>query len=308
MNALTPIEASEEPGVDIVALFEATPEDAARLVLQDRAKADAFYAACVAKVEAFTHDLSTQKGRDATRAFANKSTTTKTTIEKAKLGLTEDWRRQTSAVNAAGKDLAAKFADLAIVARKPLTDWEAAEADRKARVQAIFTQLETAPVVGMADTSETLTKRLEEIRALTFGEDFEAEHKESAERLQRTATDALTTAVARAKQAEQDARDLAAFRATQPVAAAPQPPHVAASTSSATLSQTFAPAAAVPTQAAPPPRSVSPDDSVTMFNAAKASLASVCGLDEAAAHRVAFAIARGDVAHVTFTMETRNAG
>ncbi len=300
MNAITPVEASAEAGADILAEFEAD----AGIVLQEEKKAAAFYAACAAEVDAHTPDLTTDTGRKAIASLAYRSNTRKAAIDKARLGLTEGWRKQTAAVNAAGKVAEAKLNDLAVKARKPLTDWEKAEADKKARAEAAFKFLQDAPVVLLNDTAATLEARLQAVRDYLLPNDFEPEHRDACERLRATAIAALTTAIAEAKQKEQDAADLKRLRDAEAerLAAAPAPAAVA-------HGETVAFSAPPPAPTAPPsPPPPEPSALLTALGLAKADLMKVCRLDEETAKAVVLAIGRDQIAHLTLTLESRNAG
>lgn len=303
MNAITPAVASTEPNADILAEFEVD----AGIVLQDEKKAAAFYAACAAEVDAHTPDLTTDTGRKAIASLAYRSNTRKAAIDKARLGLTEDWRKQTAAVNAAGKVAEAKLNDLAVKARKPLTDWEKAEADKRARAEAAFKYLQDAPVVLLNDTAATLEARLQAVRDYLLPNDFEPEHRDACERLRATAIAALTTAIAEAKQKEQDSRDLAAFRASQ-AAAAPPPAEVLAYPVNPLASPAQAFVAPAPAAPAPEPAPVTQDEALAALNRAATALVSTCGIDLKTARRVVTSIGRGEVPHLTFSPETRNVG
>lgn len=298
MNAITPVEASAEPNADILAEFEVDPA----IVLQDEKKAAAFYAACAAEVEAHKPDLTTDTGRKAIASLAYRSNTRKAAIDKARLGLTEGWRKQTAAVNAAGKVAEAKLNDLAVKARKPLTDWEKAEADKKARAEAAFKYLQDAPVVLLNDTAATLEARLQAVRDYLLPNDFEPEHRDACERLRATAIAALTTAIAEAKQKEQDAADLARLRAQEAERQAAAPPPAVAAPGEAV------PISAPPPPAAPAPAAAEPTALMAALGRAKADLMKVCGLNEATAKAVVLAIGRDQIAHLTLTLESRNAG
>lgn len=300
MNAITPIEATDNPAADIVALFEADP----KIVLTDKAKADAFFAAVKAEVEAHVPDLTTANGREAIGSIAYKVTRSKTAIDKARLDMTADLRKEVDRINKVGKEEEARYAALAIAARKPLTDWEAAEKARKARIQDAFDFLQSAPLAQPGDTSERLAARLAQVQAASFGDDFEAEHKEAAERLQRIAIDALTTAIERAKQAEKDAADLAAFRAAQAAQAAAAAPTAQAESAAPTASTETLVAPPAP----PPPPPASPSETAIILGRAKTGLMEACGLDEDTAKRVVLAIARGQVANLTITRENPHVG
>lgn len=299
MNAVTPIDAATEPHAAILAVFEANPA----IVLLDQAKAAAFYAASAAEVEAHTPDLTTDTGRKAIASLAHKIRVRKAAIDKARLALTKGWRDQTAAVNEAGRIAEAKYQDLENKARKPLTDWERAEADKKARAEAAFKFLQDAPVVLMTDTSATLAARLEQVRAYLLPNDFEPEHRDACERLRATAIAALTTAIAEAQQKEKDAADLARLRALDAERQAAE----------ASSSNPAAPASTQVTPEVPPPppapqRTATEDESIAAMSRAKAGLMARCGLDEGAARSVVLAIARGEVPHLIITLETRHAG
>lgn len=306
MNAVSPITpAAPTEAADIVALFEATPS----IVLLDKEKGAAFFAAVKAEVDAYPHDMSTTKGREATRALAAKVTTTKTTIDKARLALTEGWRKETARVNAAGKEAEAMYAALAAEARKPLTEWEAAEAAKRAKIQGTFDRLQAAPVVQLGDTSTTLAARLSDIRAVEFDADFEAEHRQACERLRSTAIDALTTAIARAEQAERDAADLQRLRDAEAArqAAAP-PPEIEAVPHPALAASPMVASEPAPVPVSAPVRSASEEETLAVLGRVKLGLMDACGLDEPTARRVALAVARNQVPHLTINLETRHAG
>ncbi len=296
MNALTPIEAATD-AVAILAEFEAD----AGIVLQDEKKAAAFYAACSAEVDAHTPDLTTDTGRKAIASLAYRSNTRKAAIDKARLGLTEGWRKQTAAVNAAGKVAEAKLNDLAVKARKPLTDWERAEADKKARAEAAFKYLQDAPVVLLNDTAATLEARLQAVRDYLLPNDFEPEHRDACERLRATAIAALTTAIAEAKRKEEDAADLQRLRDAEAARLAAAPAPVESSPSAPAVS----PQAYTPAPPPAPPAPASEDQTRVVLGRIKTDLMSACGLDEATARRVTLALAGGKIAHITVTLETQ---
>jgi hypothetical protein len=209
MNALTPIEQSTETP-DIVALFEASPS----IVLLDKDKGEAFYAAVKADVEAHVPDLTTAKGRDAIKALAYKVTRTKTAIVAAGKELTAEWRKQTEKVNAARNDAEERFAALAEAARKPLTDWEDAETARQDRIKTVLERLQSAPGLLVGDTSETIAARLAEVEAVVIDDAFD-EYQEAGEKLRATAVAALTALLSRARQEEADRAELERLRAAE---------------------------------------------------------------------------------------------
>lgn len=209
MNALTPIEQSAETP-DIVALFEASPS----IVLLDKDKGEAFYAAVKADVEAHVPDLSTVKGRDAIKALAYKVTRTKTAIVAAGKELTAEWRRQTEKVNAARNEAEERFEALATTARAPLTEWETAEKTRQDRIKSVLERLQSAPGLLIGDTSETIGARLAEVEGVVIDDTFD-EYQEAGEKLRATAVAALTSLLSRARQKEADRAELDRLRAAE---------------------------------------------------------------------------------------------
>ena len=105
---------------NIVLQVEHRPE----IVLLDEKKAELLFAHIEAEVEGFEHDMTTAKGRDATRALAAKVTKAKTTVDAARLKLTEDARAKIKTINESGATIKERLIGLAEKARAPLTAWE----------------------------------------------------------------------------------------------------------------------------------------------------------------------------------------
>jgi len=75
-------------------------------------------------LESFEHDMSTAKGRDATRALSSDYSKAKAALERAADTLTEDARKLVKSVNAVKKDVSERCAAYRDQARQPLTDYE----------------------------------------------------------------------------------------------------------------------------------------------------------------------------------------
>ena len=160
MNA----QAKIEPGTDIVAAIEQSPQ----IALLDPVKYSAFFARVKAETEKLVPDTSTTKGRDEIRSMANNVVKTKTAIDKARLTLTSQWRDQTNQVNAAGKVIEAELKQLAADVRKPLTDWETAEDARKDQCRTVISGIKNAMAVGLEDTAAEVRARGASVYGLTF--------------------------------------------------------------------------------------------------------------------------------------------
>lgn len=97
--------------------------------------------------EARSHapDLTTAKGRDAIKSLAFKVSRTKTALDAAGKDLNEEARAQINAVDAERRMVRERLDKLRDEVRKPLDDWEAAEAARVDAIKARLDRLRTAP-------------------------------------------------------------------------------------------------------------------------------------------------------------------
>ena len=198
-----------EPGTDIMVAVEHEPG----IVLLDRHKADDFLDRMKAAVADFQPDTGTVSSRKLIAAEAFKITQTKTAIDRARKGLTEQWRTQTNAVNAAGKDIWEKLEALAIDVRQPLTDWEAAEKNRINRCNSNIGAFNLAGIITQEDTSESVRDRGAAIWAIDLPEDEFQDLLPVAREAKERAIAALTAARARLCQEEHDRAELAKLRA-----------------------------------------------------------------------------------------------
>mgnify|MGYP003385566499 CR=1 FL=1 len=96
------------------------------------ADTDGILAEIARKVNAFKPDVSTVKGRDAMRSLAAEIASSKVALVKIGKGLTEEWRKQTAAVNAECNIVEERMNELREKVRAPLTAWEREEKDRVA--------------------------------------------------------------------------------------------------------------------------------------------------------------------------------
>ena len=183
------------------------------ILLTDPAKADPFFAAIEAEVLNVPVDLSTVAGREAIASAAFKVARTKITIDKAGKTLTEEWRIKTKAVNDARKPLWDRFEALQARVRGPLTEWEKAEDARKKWVEDEIGEMERAINYPLGAASEVVQDRLNEIAAADLTDPRWGDAVDRAGRARAAAIDQLTAAVARLKQAEADAAEMAVLRA-----------------------------------------------------------------------------------------------
>lgn len=188
-----------------------TPQTAA-MVLQDEKEFASLFAKVKAETEKLVADTSTKKGRDEIRSMAAKVIRTRTTIDKARLGLTADWRDRTNKVNAQNKVIEAQLDALADEVRKPLTDWEAAEKDRNDRADAIINQLARDAMVGLDETAADVRARGMAVYQTTLDPALFGDKLDTAQKAKDHAVDTLKAALARLTREESDRAELQRLR------------------------------------------------------------------------------------------------
>jgi len=198
-----------QPNADISEQAKA----AAALIYVDPVRFDQFYERMREETAKHVPDVTTAAGRDAIRSLAFRVTKTKTSLDKAGLELTADWRARVKAVNDARGPIVGRLAALADEVRKPLTEWEAAEAARVAANEAVLAEIRGAATVTPEDTSLTVEERGRTIWARTFPTDtWLPEEIEAGEAAKAATVQALVAARNRLKQEEADRAELEALR------------------------------------------------------------------------------------------------
>lgn len=157
-------------------------------------------------------DMASEADREQVRKFAFKVTKSKTSLEAVGKKLADAQKEIPKKIDAARKRIKDTLDAWQAEVRKPLTDFEVAEADRKEKHK---TALERIVALGKpleGTTAATLRDALAEVSAIIVGTDcgeFITEYAIAKE----TSVQALTNAVARAEKAEADAAELAKLRA-----------------------------------------------------------------------------------------------
>jgi colicin import membrane protein len=185
-----------------------------KLLLLGKVDKDAYFAELEAEA-AVDADIDTAKGRDAIKSAAQSIRTRKAAIDRTRKGLTEHWRNQTAAVNAAGKVLEAEYDALIEQVRAPVTAWEKAEDERKAEADRILEWLADAKTVHYGMTSEAAENRLNTVRGINLNPDILGVRIDMATDLRDEAVAKLTEAVASLKAQEAQAAELERLRAEQ---------------------------------------------------------------------------------------------
>lgn len=147
-----------------ITMIEAEPSKA----LSARDVFEEFHAALSAEVDAHVPDLSSEKGRKAIASLAFRVTKAKTAIDAAGKKLNEDLRARINVVDAERRHIRDSLDALAERARKPLTDWEAAEDTRLNTVQTTNALIKELAGIRADDTPETVQRRIDEVSNLVL--------------------------------------------------------------------------------------------------------------------------------------------
>lgn len=130
-------------------------------------------------VAEFKPDISTDKGRKEVASFAHKIARSKTLLDSMGKELNAGLRLQIGAVDEERRKVRERLDDLKAKVRKPLTDWETAEEERK---KAILARISEIAVIGEVDPeadSATIKEALDRLFAVKVDDTF-AEFKADA--------------------------------------------------------------------------------------------------------------------------------
>jgi len=182
-------------------------------VFTDEQQFSEFYAKLKAATDQHVPDLTTATGRKAIASLAFRVTKAKTSLDAAGKGLTEEWRKQTALVNESRKKMTAELDQLAAEVRRPLTEWEAAEAARVERNRVRLQQIRDAGIVREDDTADSVEQRGREIWALSPSEDFYVTETEAFKAAKDATVQSLVAARDRLRREEADRAELERLRA-----------------------------------------------------------------------------------------------
>lgn len=205
-----------EANPNIAVLIETTPA----LVFSDRQKADELFAHIEQEITSFVPDLSTEKGRKAVASLAYKVSRTKTAIDDAGAGLIEAANKQVKTVNAERKRMRDHLDMLRDKARKPLDDWEAAQAERKRECEALVAEIKRAGQVAFDETSATLGERIAALEGTELHLDFLGDFFDVATDARDASLATLRAALQQQEQLEAERAELARLRKEQEARAA----------------------------------------------------------------------------------------
>lgn len=177
-------------------------------------------------VRAHVPDLTTAKGRDAIKSLAYNVSKSKTFLDGEGKKLVDGIKKQAEGIDKARKVIRDRLDDLRDEARKPLTDWEAAEAERQARDKEILRQISDHGLTGFEASSVIIAKG-HQIKAITLPPNFGGD-REAAEDTRTATMQALRNMFDTALQREKDAAELEKLREEQAARAAKEAEEAAA--------------------------------------------------------------------------------
>ena len=194
-----------------IAIIE-IPEEKALSVFTAEKGLDPYLEQIAAQARAFVPDVSTKKGRDNIASIAYKVRQSKSAMDKAGKALVDKLKEQPKLVDAERKRMREYLDALAEEVRKPLDEFEAAEAERvealKTKIATIKSYRETTEAMTSIDIAEVIV-RAESVTVDQSFEEFEAEaHREKAATIE-----ALNAALVKQKQREEEQAELDRLRA-----------------------------------------------------------------------------------------------
>lgn len=184
-------------------------------LFDDAEKADALITAIETGAKKMHFDMAQRAGRDDCRAFARQISSAKVLIDNKGKELTEKAREFVDGVNAIRKMSRDRLDALRVTVRQPLTDWEAAEEARRAKIEAAMRRLENLGKVAPGATSETIRGQIAELKGADISAEVFGNQVEEAEMTRDGSLEALSAPLDYALRNEAQARELAELKARQ---------------------------------------------------------------------------------------------
>lgn len=182
-------------------------------VFSEEGGIDAMLTSLEAKVRAIPTDISTPAGRAAIKSLAHQVARSKTAFDEMGKELVSDWKAKSKAVDKERARVWDRLEALQTEVRKPLTDWENAEADRIRQHDAALAEISMLQIFGDDATSHDISDRLDQLASMP-NRDWQ-EFKARAEKLRSETFAVLTVRKDKAVRLEAEQAELARLRAEQ---------------------------------------------------------------------------------------------
>ena len=170
------------------------------------------------EVDGFKHDMTTAAGRDKTRSLANKVAKLKVKLDDMGKDLVSGWKTQAKAVDVNRKQMRDDLDALKIEARKPLTEFEAIEQERKDGHLATIALLESLalqfPPEGGCFSLEDLRGKLGSLENIIVDSSLE-EYELSATKQKLKSKEILEDFISREEKRIEEATELERLRAAE---------------------------------------------------------------------------------------------
>lgn len=168
-----------------------------------------------AELDAFSADPTTPTGREAIASMAYKVSRTKMDLDRLGKSLTEEWRKQTNAVNDERRVIERHMNALRDEVRAPLTAFETREKERVAAHQEALQEVESWATIPDDWTAYQVASRIEELRdSELLSRDWQEFHERAATAF-RAAYNALRLAHLEREKAEAQAAEEARLAAEE---------------------------------------------------------------------------------------------
>lgn len=192
-------------------LAEIIPQESVLTVFTTPRGVDPYLKTLRGEIEAFSGDISTEKGRKAIASFAYKIAKFKTRLDDIGKDLADKQKEIPKKIDAERKYVRETLDSWKDEVRKPLTEWEEAEAARiKGHEQRLISMASLCVELGSLD-SAALRERLSKIEAVEIGE-YLQEFMAKTSMQKASSIKILTEALAVAEKREQEAIELAKLR------------------------------------------------------------------------------------------------
>lgn len=177
----------------------------------DDAKMDAILTRIETDALSIAPDLSTAASRKEIASLAFKVARSKTALDEIGKTITEDARKQIDAVNAKRRDVRERLDALKTAVRKPLDDWEAAEAARIADLEDRLKDF-SEDLPGVDASSDDIARTIDEIEAIPVDDTWQ-EFKDRAHAAKTGTLSVLRDLLEKAKVREAERAELERLRA-----------------------------------------------------------------------------------------------
>lgn len=160
-------------------------------------------------------DMNTAKGRDMRRSAAAKVAKFKSHIDKSRLEITAEKRREIAEINASSKLLIEGLARIQEEVRAPLTEWEEAEKKREELIESTIARIKAAALVTISDTAASVSARGNEIYEIEIAPELFGKRTDEATEAQAATIKALHEAVNVLREREEAQAELAKMKAAE---------------------------------------------------------------------------------------------